>query len=224
MLSTGLMVFLGVALILAKLPRRLMLKALGHPLAIDLLVSTLTLVIHWGTFSGVMAATVAGLLTSLATSAARRLFGYIAGNRYYLGVINVHPEFVFVYSQVRKVGKKPVFRPVETMNNTSWQNARKRAGLPQVRVHDLKHTFGRRLRAAGVSFEDRQDLLGHKSGRITTHYSAAELSNLLEAAEKACRAGSRKSPALEAPKQEAAGGVSPNRLMCSEESGAPGRI
>jgi hypothetical protein len=30
--------------------------------------------------------------------------------------------------------------------------------------------FGRRLRAAGVSFEDRQDLLGHRSGRITTHY------------------------------------------------------
>ena len=27
------------------------------------------------------------------------------------------------------------------------------------------------MRAAGVSFEDRQDLLGHRSGRITTHYS-----------------------------------------------------
>ncbi len=25
---------------------------------------------------------------------------------------------------------------------------------------DLKHTYGRRLRAAGVNFEDRQDLLG----------------------------------------------------------------
>jgi len=36
--------------------------------------------------------------------------------------------------------------------------------------------------AAGVSYEDRQDLLGHRSGRITTHYSQAELSNLLEAA------------------------------------------
>jgi integrase len=54
------------------------------------------------------------------------------------------------------------------------------------RVHALKHTFGRRLRAAGVSFKDRQDLLGHKSGRITTHYSAAELTNLIEAANKVC--------------------------------------
>ena len=47
-----------------------------------------------------------------------------------------------------------------------------------------------------MSFEDRQDLLGHKSGRITTHYSRAELSNLIEAAEKACEADSRKSPAI----------------------------
>jgi integrase len=51
---------------------------------------------------------------------------------------------------------------------------------------DLKHTFGRRLRAACVSFEDRQDLLGHKSARITTHYSGPELASLIEAAEKVC--------------------------------------
>jgi len=37
-----------------------------------------------------------------------------------------------------------------------------------------------------VSFEDRQDLLGHRSGRITTHYSSAELRNLWEAANKVC--------------------------------------
>jgi len=41
-----------------------------------------------------------------------------------------------------------------------------------------RRTFGRRLRAVGVSLEDRQDLLGHKSGRMTTHYSAAEVGNL----------------------------------------------
>ena len=72
------------------------------------------------------------------------------------------------------------------MLNTAWMRARDIAGLPNVRVHDLKHTFGRRLRAAGVSFEDRQDLLGHRSGRITTHYSGAELSRLIDAANKVC--------------------------------------
>jgi hypothetical protein len=36
--------------------------------------------------------------------------------------------------------------------------------------------------ASGNGFEDRQDLLGHRSGRITTHYSSAELSRLIEGA------------------------------------------
>src|SRR6056297_3112810 len=87
-----------------------------------------------------------------------------------------HEEYVFTW-RGRRLGK---------MNTTSWRQGRARAGLPQVRVHDLKHTFGRRLRAAGVSFEDRQDLLGHRSGRITTHYSSAELQNLFEAANRVC--------------------------------------
>jgi len=87
-----------------------------------------------------------------------------------------HPEYVFTFK-----GK-----PLTRMLRSAWKKARIRANLQQVRVHDLKHTFGRRLRAAGVCFEDRQDLLGHKSERITTHYSAAELANLLEAANKVC--------------------------------------
>jgi hypothetical protein len=50
----------------------------------------------------------------------------------------------------------------------------------------LKHTFGHRLRAAGVSFEDRQDLLSHSSGRITTHYSAPDIVRLLQAVDAIC--------------------------------------
>ena len=63
-------------------------------------------------------------------------------------------------------------------------------------MHDLRHTFGMRLRAAGVSMEDRQDLLGHKSGRITTHYSAAELGNLLAAVDKIAEPMFQESPNL----------------------------
>jgi integrase len=92
------------------------------------------------------------------------------------GVRGRHGECVFTYRG----------RPIQHMNDSAWKKARVRAGLPQVRVHDLKHTFGRRLRAAGVSFEDRQDLLGHRSGKITTHYSAPELLNLIESAERVC--------------------------------------
>ena len=89
MIETGFMVFLGVALILWKLPRRMMLKALNHDVALDLMVSVLVLVIHWGTLGGTMAAAVAGLMTSIATSGAKRLFGHIQGNRYFPGVLNL---------------------------------------------------------------------------------------------------------------------------------------
>ncbi len=89
MLETGFVVFLGVVLIMTKLPRRVMLKALNHDIAIDLIVSVATLIIHWGTFSGVMAATVAGLLTSLATSGAKRLFGFIRGQTYFPGLLHL---------------------------------------------------------------------------------------------------------------------------------------
>ena len=94
-------------------------------------------------------------------------------------------------------------RPIGRINDMGFRKARERAGL-NVRVHDLERTFGRRLRAAGVSFEDRQDLLGHKSGRITTHYPEAELSNLIDAANKVCDdTRRRKSPALVVLKKQA---------------------
>jgi Phage integrase family len=93
----------------------------------------------------------------------------------------ISPTHVFTYK-----GK-----PITRMMTAAWKRARIRADLPQVRVHDLKHAFGRRLRAAGVSFEDRQDLLGHRSARITTRYSAAELSRLIAAANRVCGRSTR---------------------------------
>jgi integrase len=120
-------------------------------------------------------------------------------------VRGMHTEYVFVRAASTRRVPKPLYR----INNTAWRSARDRAAdawaeqhgesapaaFRNVRVHDLKHTYGRRLRAAGVSFEDRQDLLGHRSGRITTHYSQAELTNLIEASEKVCDTDSRKTPA-----------------------------
>jgi integrase len=84
-------------------------------------------------------------------------------------------------------------KPVSRMMNSAWLSARGEARLKQVRVRDLKHTFGRRLRAAEGSFEDRQDLLGRRAGRMTTHYSAAVLTKLIDAANTVCeRDGSGK--------------------------------
>lgn len=73
--------------------------------------------------------------------------------------------------------------PVQRMHTSAWNRAWQAAGLPSGRaytkgVHNLRHTFARRLRAAGVSEETRRALLGHKTVSLTTHYSAAELDEL----------------------------------------------
>ncbi len=69
-------------------------------------------------------------------------------------------------------------------------------GFEHLRVHDLRHTFGRRVRAAGWSNEDRKDLLGHKNGDITTHYSRVEVDHLREVVESITRKISYNSPTL----------------------------
>ncbi|MCB1700575.1 MAG: hypothetical protein KDI14_07015, partial [Halioglobus sp.] len=54
----------------------------------------------------------------------------------------------------------------------------------------------RRLRAAGVHLEARKILLGHRNGDTTSHYSAPELKELIEAANSVCEGKSGKTPAL----------------------------
>ncbi len=47
-----------------------------------------------------------------------------------------------------------------------------------------------------MPLETRKVLLRHKSRDITTHYSAAEIAELVDAAEKVAGDGSRKTPEL----------------------------
>ena len=140
-----------------------------------------------------------------------------------------HAKWVFPFR-----GKR-----IEMMNNTGWQTARKTAavkypdvfnrtapdGFRTLHVHDLRHTFGRRLRSAGVTNETRQDLLGHKNGNITTHYSAAELLELYRAVEKIESGAS--APLLQSVQKTCSGqkergpAINANPLIVN---GAPGRI
>jgi integrase len=107
---------------------------------------------------------------------------------------------------------------LKQMNGSAWKKARVRAaakwceekgetahpGFKRLRVHDLKHTFGRRLRVAGVSFEDRQALLGHKSESVTTDYSAAEIEHLIAHAQKVTTGSQRSTPTLTVLRRRAA--------------------
>jgi len=85
-------------------------------------------------------------------------------------------------------GKDPIWafpyrgRRMTTMNNNAWQRVRREAGHQGVRIHDLRHTFTCRLRAAGVSAEDREALLGHANHSMAGHYASADVGRPLKQA------------------------------------------
>ena len=65
----------------------------------------------------------------------------------------------------------------------SWDAARIRAGLPDLRVHDLRHSFASFLVNAGRSLYEVQELLGHADIRTTSRYAHLSRERLIAAVE-----------------------------------------
>lgn len=76
--------------------------------------------------------------------------------------------------------------PYVRFNNTVWRRILRDAGI-RCRWHDLRHTTGSRLAAAGVPAVAIRDLLGHGSLAVTTkylHLSRADLSAAVRALDR----------------------------------------
>lgn len=74
---------------------------------------------------------------------------------------------------------------VSKIMNKAWLAA----GLPddplvKKGIHNLRHTYGYRLRQAGVPGEDRDALLGHHNQSLTQHYAMPDIERLAELAER----------------------------------------
>ncbi|MCX7235360.1 MAG: site-specific integrase [Burkholderiales bacterium] len=67
----------------------------------------------------------------------------------------------------------------------SWHTARTAAGLADVRIHDLRHSFASFLVNAGCSLYEVQRILGHASVTMTQRYSHLSQESLLRAASHA---------------------------------------
>ena len=89
-IESGVIIFAGLLFIFIKLPRITALKLLGHHLWLDVGVTVVAFLMHYGTFSGVMAAAVAGLMCSGFTTTGRWLFGYISKKTYHPGIIQLN--------------------------------------------------------------------------------------------------------------------------------------
>lgn len=110
----------------------------------------------------------------ICNSIARRAVNYQRGNG---------SRYVFPSRRAQNVGSQ-----VKACNAV-WRRAWEKAGLPEghlVRkgIHNLRHTFAQRLRAADVPVEDRDALLGHSKASLSQHYALPDIERLQGMAER----------------------------------------
>ncbi|MDP3638494.1 MAG: site-specific integrase [Azonexus sp.] len=67
----------------------------------------------------------------------------------------------------------------------SWDTARAKAGLTDVRIHDLRHSFASFLVNAGRSLYEVQKILGHTQVKTTQRYAHLSQETLIDAANAA---------------------------------------
>lgn len=67
----------------------------------------------------------------------------------------------------------------------SWDTARGKAGLADVRIHDLRHSFASFLVNAGRSLYEVQKILGHTQVKTTQRYAHLSQETLIDAANAA---------------------------------------
>jgi ascorbate-specific PTS system EIIC-type component UlaA len=89
MLEMGIIVAIGLLVTLAKLSWRRKLWMTSHTLFMDVAVFVGLTLVHWGTFSGVMVATIGALFCSITLSLARKVIGHIENGKYVRGWMDV---------------------------------------------------------------------------------------------------------------------------------------
>ena len=90
-------------------------------------------------------------------------------------------------SRVRNITDKHVFAhqrsPVKEVK-TAFRTACRKAGIDNLRFHDLRHCAATNLRRAGVDTTTAMQIIGHKSPLIWKRYNSVAESDLLTAANK----------------------------------------
>jgi integrase len=71
-----------------------------------------------------------------------------------------------------KTGSKEIYLPDIVVDpQSTWRRIRVRAGMPWLRMHDLRRTFASVAMSNGVSLDQVGRLLGHKSTQTTHRYA-----------------------------------------------------
>lgn len=89
MIEMGIVVGIALLVTLVKMNWTWRMRMLSNPLLVDTIIFIALMLIHWGTFSGVMVATVGAMTCSLTLSAAKFLYGHVADGKYVPGYFDV---------------------------------------------------------------------------------------------------------------------------------------
>ena len=70
----------------------------------------------------------------------------------------------------------------------TWKRIREKAGMPWLRLHDLRHQYASMLVNSGRTLYEVQAILGHADPQITTRYAHLSTASLQDAASQASKA------------------------------------
>jgi hypothetical protein len=87
-LETGTVVFFSLIILFWRLPKGARLWLLGHPIWLELPLAVLAYALHYGTFSGMMAAATAACICFVFVQLGRHLVGYRRGGTFVRGVLS----------------------------------------------------------------------------------------------------------------------------------------
>ena len=102
-------------------------------------------------------------------------------------ILPLTPQLLELYNSIPKTNGEYLFtspitgKPYVTIYQ-SWNSARIKAGLKDVRVHDLRHSFASALVNNGRSLYEVQILLGHSTSKMTQRYAHLSNESLMNAA------------------------------------------
>jgi site-specific recombinase XerD len=97
-------------------------------------------------------------------------------------LIVLRNESVSEYLFINEVTGKPF-----TNFFRAWDSARQKANMPDLRVHDLRHSFASFLVNGGRSIYEVQTILGHSQIKTTQRYAHLSNGSLVSAANEAAK-------------------------------------